>query len=120
MPTASSYLWLEVEPVGDATVVRFRIPWILKEGTIESIGETLSNLVETSGCQKYVVSLHNVRSMASNMFGNLVALQKKIEASGGRLVLCSVDPGLYEVFEILKLTPVMTICGSEQEALQSF
>ena len=120
MASTSTRLWLEIEPVGDATVVRFTIPWILKEGTIEAIGETLTDLVETSGCKKYVLNFGNVKSLASSMFGNLVALNQKVEASGGRLALCRVEPGLYEVFELLKLTPVLHIYGDEGEALQSF
>ena len=99
MVSQSQNLWLEMDQVGDVTVVRFKIPWILKEGTIEAIGEALYGLAEGSGCRKIVLNFGNVKSLASTMFGKLTALHQRIEASGGRLALCSIDPGLHEVLD---------------------
>jgi stage II sporulation protein AA (anti-sigma F factor antagonist) len=119
MVSQSQNLWLEMDQVGDVTVVRFKIPWILKEGTIEAIGEALYGLAEGSSCRKIVLNFGNVKSLASTMFGKLTALHQRIEASGGRLALCSIDPGLHEVFETVKLVGLLPIYGNEQEAIQS-
>jgi stage II sporulation protein AA (anti-sigma F factor antagonist) len=119
MHPPTTHRYLEVEQVGDAIVVRFTVPWILKEGTIETIGETLDGLVENSSCRKFVLNFDNVKSLTSMMYGKLVGLHKKIEDAGGRLALCKINPNLYEVFEVLNLTPTLTIYGEEQEALQS-
>ncbi len=119
MLSPSCHLWSETEQIGAVTVVRFTLPWILKEGTIESIGETLFRIVDESGCHKFVLNFANVKSLTSTMFGKLVALHKKVEDAGGQLVLCRIDPSLHEVFEVLKLTPLLCIYGEEQEALQS-
>jgi anti-anti-sigma factor len=120
MVSQTQNLWLEVDQVGDVTIVRFKIPWILKEGTIETIGETLYHLVETSSCRKIVLNFNNVKSLASTMFGKLTALHQRIDASGGQLALCGVDPGLREVFETVKLVGLLPIYGNEAEAIQSF
>jgi anti-anti-sigma factor len=120
MLSEAQNLWLQVESVGDVTVVRFTIPWILKEGTIETIGETLYNLVETSPCRKFVLNFGNVKSLASTMFGKLTALHQKLEAAGGRLVLCQIDPGLREIFENVNLIPLLPVFADEREALQGF
>jgi anti-anti-sigma factor len=120
MVSQSQNLWLEMDQVGDVTVVRFKIPWILKEGTIEAIGDALYGLAESSSCRKIVLNFGNVKSLASTMFGKLTALHQRIEASGGRLVLCSIDPGLQEVFETVKLVGLLPIYGNEPEAIQSF
>src|SRR6266851_5170022 len=113
-------LWLEVDQAGEVTIVRFKIPWILKEGTIETIGETLTDLVESSGCRKFVLNFGNVKSLASTMFGKLTALHQRIEARGGRLALCCIDPGLDEVFQAVRLIPLLPVFDGEQDALQSF
>jgi anti-anti-sigma factor len=118
MVSQSQNLWLEVDQVGEVTVVRFKIPWILKEGTIEAIGEALYGLAEGAGCRKIVLNFANVKSLASTMFGKLTALHQRVEACGGRLALCSIDPGLQEVFETVKLTGLLPIYASEQEAIQ--
>jgi stage II sporulation protein AA (anti-sigma F factor antagonist) len=112
-------LWLEVDQAGEVTIVRFKIPWILKEGTIETIGETLTELVESSGCRKFVLNFGNVKSLASTMFGKLTALHQRIESRGGRLALCCIDPGLDEVFQAVKLVPLLPVYDGEQDALQS-
>jgi stage II sporulation protein AA (anti-sigma F factor antagonist) len=111
--------WLEVEQAGDVAIVRFKIPWILKEGTIETIGDTLYDLAENSGCRKFILNFGNVKSLASTMFGKLTALHQRIEGRGGRLALCCIDPGLDEVFQAVKLIPLLTVFESEQEALRS-
>jgi len=112
-------LWLEVEQTGEVAIVRFKIPWILKEGTIETIGETLNEFVESSGCRKFVLNFGNVKSLASTMFGKLTALHQRIESRGGHLALCCIDPGLDEVFQAVKLVPLLSVFQDEQEALRS-
>ncbi len=112
-------LWLEVEQAGEVAIVRFKIPWILKEGTIETIGETLYELVESSGCRKFVLNFGNVKSLASTMFGKLTALHQRVESRGGRLALCCIDPGLDEVFQAVKLVPMLPVYKNEPEAVQS-
>jgi anti-anti-sigma factor len=118
MLSEAQNLWLQVEAVGDVTVVRFTIPWILKEGTIETIGETLYQLVETSPCRKFVLNFGNVKSLASTMFGKLTALHQRLESAGGRLVLCEIEPGLREVFQSVNLIPLLPVFASEDEALR--
>jgi anti-anti-sigma factor len=108
MLSEAQNLWLQVESVGDVTVVRF------------TIGETLYNLVETSPCRKFVLNFGNVKSLASTMFGKLTALHQKLEAAGGRLVLCQIDPGLREIFENVNLIPLLPVFADEREALQGF
>jgi anti-anti-sigma factor len=112
-------LWLEVEQAGETAIVRFKIPWILKEGTIETIGDTLNELVDNSGCRKFVLNFGNVKSLASTMFGKLTALQHRIETCGGHMAICCIDPGLEEVFQAVKLLPLLSVYQGEQEALQS-
>jgi anti-anti-sigma factor len=120
MLSEAQNLWLQVESVGDVTVVRFTIPWILKEGTIEAIGEALYQLVETGRCRKFVLNFGNVKSLASTMFGKLTALHQKVEAAGGRLVFCQLDPSLREIFEAVHLIPLLPVFADEQEAVQGF
>jgi len=50
----------------------------------------------------------------------LITLNKKLQAAGGRLILCNIDPQIYEVFEITKLDKFFNIQKEEQAALQAF
>src|ERR1700739_3732220 len=111
---------LEVEDIGDVTVVSFTDKKILDEQNIQVIGEQLFGLVDDSGRNKLLLNFSNVEYMSSAALGKLITLNKKVQAAGGKLVLCSIDPQIREVFEITKLDKLFVICGDEQEGLQKF
>ena len=119
MSSHPPYLWMHVRRVGEAAVVKFTLQRLVKEGTIESIGEQLYDLVDAHHFYQIVVDFSNVERLTSAMTAKLIVLHRKAQAAGGRLVLCGIDPGLHETFETLKLTKLFHICGQEQEALQS-
>jgi anti-sigma B factor antagonist len=111
---------LEVEDIGDVTVVNFVDRKILDEQNIQIIGEQLFSLVDESGRRKILLNFHNVEYLSSAALGKLITMNKKIQAVGGKLVLCEISPQIYEVFEITKLDKFFTIQKEEQAALQSF
>lgn len=111
---------LEVEDIGDVTVVNFTDRKILDEQNIQIIGEQLFSLVDEAGRRKILLNFGNVEYLSSAALGKLITLNKKLQAAGGRLILCNIDPQIYEVFEITKLNKLFNIQKEEQAALQAF
>jgi anti-sigma B factor antagonist len=112
---------LELEDLGEVTVVSFRDRKILDEQNIQVIGEELFSLVDEYSRTKLLLNFHNVEYMSSAALGKLITLNKKVGAAkGGKLVLCNIDPQIREVFEITRLDRLFTIKGDEQEGLQAF
>jgi anti-sigma B factor antagonist len=111
---------LEVEDIGDVTVVNFVDRRILDEQNIQTIGEQLFSLVDEVGRRKLLLNFGNVEFLSSAALGKLIALHKKLQAVGGRLILCNIDPEIYEVFEITRLDKFFNIQKEEQAALQAF
>jgi anti-sigma B factor antagonist len=111
---------LEVEDIGDVTVVNFTDRKILDEQNIQVIGEQLFSLVDELGRRKVLLNFGNVEYLSSAALGKLITLNKKLQAVNGQLVLCNIDPQIYEVFEITKLNKLFNIRKEEQEALQAF
>src|SRR5438034_7389742 len=111
---------LEVEDIGDVTVINFVDRKILDEQNIQVIGEQLFSLVDQDGRRKLLLNFGNVEYLSSAALGKLITLNKKLQAVGGRLILCNIDPQIYEVFEITKLDKFFNIQKEEQAALQSF
>ncbi len=111
---------LEVEDIGDVTVVNFVDRRILDEQNIQVIGEQLFSLVDEVGRRKILLNFGNVEFLSSAALGKLIALHKKLQAVGGRLILCNIDPEIYEVFEITRLDKFFNIQKEEQDGLQSF
>jgi len=111
---------LEIEDIGDVTVVCFTDRKILDEQNIQIIGEQLFSLVDEMSRKQLLLNFSNVEYMSSAALGKLITLNKKVQATGGRLVLCNIDPQIREVFEITRLDKLFTIRADEQEALQAF
>src|SRR5436190_23929944 len=111
---------LEVEDYGEVTVVNFIDRKILDEQNIQKIGEDLFSLVDELGRRKILLNFSNVEYLSSAALGKLITLNKKVNSSGGKLILCNIDPTIYEVFEITKLNKLFNIQKEEQAALQAF
>ena len=111
---------LEVEDIGDVTVVNFVDRKILDEQNIQAIGEQLFSLVEQEGIKKMLLNFGNVEYLSSAALGKLITLNKKLQQAGGKLILCNIDPQIHEVFEITKLDKFFKIMKEEQAALQAF
>ncbi|MFO0846552.1 MAG: STAS domain-containing protein [Gemmataceae bacterium] len=111
---------LEVEPIGDVTVVNFVDRKILDEQNIQIIGEQLFSLVDEDGRRKILLNFSNVEYLSSAALGKLITLNKKLQQAGGKLILCNISPDIHEVFEITKLDKFFKILKDEQSALQSF
>lgn len=111
---------LEVEEIGDVTVVNFIDKKILDEQNIQRIGEDLFSLVDELGRRKILLNFSIVEYLSSAALGKFITLNKKVQAAGGKLVLCNIEPNIYEVFEITKLNKLFNIQKDEQAGLQIF
>lgn len=111
---------LEVEEIGDVTVVNFVDRKILDEQNIQIIGEQLFSLVDEDGRRKILLNFGNVEYLSSAALGKLITLNKKLQQAQGKLILCNIDPQIHEVFEITKLDKFFKIAKEEQQALQAF
>jgi anti-sigma B factor antagonist len=111
---------LEVEDIGDVTVVNFTDRKILDEQNIQIIGEQLFSLVDEIGRRKILLNFRNVEYLSSAALAKLITLNKKLQEVNGRLILCNIAAQIKEVFEITKLNRLFTIFDDEQPALQAF
>ena len=111
---------LEVEDVGDITVVNFVDRKILDEHNIQVIGEQLFSLVDELGRRKVLLSLSNVEFMSSAILGKFITLNRKLQALRGKLILCGLAREIMQTFETIQLDKLFTIHKEEQRALQEF
>src|ERR1700733_14934562 len=107
---------LEVEDIGDVTVVSFTDKKILDEQNIQKIGEDLFSLVDELGRKKILLNFGNVEYLSSAALGKVITLNKKVQAAQGKLILSNIEPNIYEVFEITKLNKLFNIQKEEQTA----
>ncbi len=116
MPAAP--LRIEIEIFDEGTVATFVDERIVDEVVIETVGRQLFDLVEQQGHANLILNFIKVKFLASAMLAKLFTLRRKIDAVGGDLKLCSIDPDLRVVF---KFAPKgsFEIFDDEQKALDA-
>lgn len=116
----NAYRRVDVNEVGDVTVVRFRDHKIVEDINIQQLGQELFRLVETDNRGKLLLNFSAVDFLSSAALGKLITLDKKMKAHGGVLKLSNIRPEIYEVFAITKLNRLFDIKDDEADALAAF
>jgi anti-anti-sigma factor len=110
--------WLQTEPAGAVTRLRITEPRPMNEDEIKALAAYLEDLIEAAGARKVALDFGPVEYLSSSFVGVLVAVHKKLEAAGGRLVLFGLRGQPEEVLHTMRLTQLLHVAGDEQEALQ--
>jgi len=108
---------IEVEHIGDVTVIRFVDRKMVDEESIQALGQQLFRLVEEAGRRQLLVSFKDVDYLASAVLGKLITLHRKLQAAGGRLILCNIGREIHDVFEITRMDQFFTIGEDEAHGL---
>jgi anti-sigma B factor antagonist len=111
---------LEMEQVGEVTVVRIGGRRLLDEPTVDGVKRNLLRLADDPGRARMVLDFREVEALSSIVLAALLSLRKALQAQGGRLALCGLRPNIREVFAITGLERLLRIYPTEQEALLSF
>jgi anti-sigma B factor antagonist len=107
-----------IQRVGDITFVRFQDSRLLDGQQLDAIGRELYRLVDEMDRKKLLLDFSKVQFLASAAIGILVNLRKKSGAIKGVVVLCGLRKDIMKVFEITKLTKVLTFAPNEKKALK--
>jgi anti-anti-sigma factor len=100
---------LVVEYGTDVTIVTFEEANILEDQQIRRLERGLLPAIHKNENKRLVLNFENVRFMSSAFLGLLVKIHKRVIDAGGRLQLYNLDPKIYKVFEITKLTRIFDI-----------
>ncbi len=73
-----------------------------------------------AGESKFVLDFLSTEYIDSSGLGVLVSVSKKIREAGGELRLAGLNEDLRMLFELTKLDTLFKICGTSDEAVQSF
>ena len=102
---------------GGVAIVTLLERKILGEVEVQRLGEQLYALVDQEGCKKILISFRQVQYLSSEANGKLITLNKKLNRADGRLILCEINPQIFEMFELTKLNKLFDIQKSEADGL---
>jgi len=91
----------------------------LDTNTSPEAEKKINELID-AGNQKLLVNFEQLNFIASSGLRILLATVKKLNASGGDLQICSLNPTVQEVFDISGFITILNVKNTEEEALSSF
>ncbi len=108
-----------VEYAENATIVTFTDERILEEKDIKALQESIMSVIESaSGGINLILDFGNVRFLSSAVLGLLIRLSKRIYEHDGSLRLCNINPKIYEIFKITRLTKTFDIYKDVESAAE--
>ena len=109
---------ISVQYTENATVITFTSEKILEEKDIQSIQESIMSVIEQAERISLILDFSNVKFLSSAVLGLLIRVSKKIYERDGRLSLCSINPKIYEIFKITRLTKIFDIYPDIESATE--
>jgi len=98
------------------TVAMIEDAALLDPVAIEAIGRQLYELVDEKARRKLVLDMRRLQHVSSQMIGVVIQLHRKSEAIKGRLVVCGMQPKVFEGFKLMRLDKILTIVDDEAAA----
>ncbi|WP_027417236.1 anti-sigma F factor antagonist [Aneurinibacillus terranovensis] len=108
-------LRVDLETINDVLIVR--LDGELDHHTADVLRQQMEQELSRNSTQHIVLSLKNLHFMDSSGLGVILGRYKQITARGGDMVVCSINPVIYRLFELSGLFKIMKIRESEHEAL---
>ena len=109
---------ISVEYAKNATIVAFTDEKILEETDIQALRESIMSVVEQAERINLVLDFGNVQFLSSAVLGLLIRISKRIYERGGQLRLCNINPKIYEIFKITRLTKTFHIYKDVESAVK--
>jgi anti-sigma B factor antagonist len=109
---------ITVEYAGNATIIGFTDHKILEEKDIKALQESLMSVIEQSEQINLILDFGNVRFLSSAVLGLLIRISKRIYEREGQLRLCRINPKIYEIFKITRLTKTFDIYDDIESAIE--
>jgi len=108
---------ISVEYAGNATIVTFTDEKILEEKDIKALQESIMYVIESASSGiNLILDFGNVRFLSSAVLGLLIRISKRIYEHDGKLRLCNINPKIYEIFKITRLTKTFDIYKDVESA----
>lgn len=115
----ADYEMFDACDIDGVTILRLR-PRDLDETKIQRLTQELGQAVGEPQGHRLVIDLGAVAFLTSTGIGAMIALQKKLHASGGTLKLCSLHPDILSLFKITQVDRLFDIQANADDAVKSF
>ena len=109
-------LQIDLEVLSNVLIVRLKGE--LDHHTAEHLRTKMEEKILRGSVQNIILSLEHLHFMDSSGLGVILGRYKQVTSRGGEMVVCSINPLVYRLFELSGLFKILKIRESEDEALQ--
>ena len=109
---------ISVEYASKAVIVSFTDEKILEDKDIHALQESIMSVIEQSQKINLILDFRNVKFLSSAVLGLLIRISKRIYEIEGNLRLCNINPKIYEIFKITRLTKTFDIYKDIESATE--
>jgi len=109
---------ISVEYAKNATIISFTDEKILEEQDIKALQESIMSVIDQTKRINLILDFGNVRFLSSAVLGLLIRISKRIYEHDGHLKLCNINPKIYEIFKITRLTKTFDIYKDVESAAE--
>jgi anti-sigma B factor antagonist len=112
---------IDVREIDGVKVVRFHDRHLFDERTVRDVAEQLAAILPNDGTPiKLVLDFTDVALISSSLLSKLILLQRRVDASNGKLRLCEMSNVLQSVFRTSNLDRLFHIDRDQRTALDAF
>jgi anti-sigma B factor antagonist len=117
--SASSHI--DVRDVDGVKVIRFHEHQLFDERTVRLVSELIANALPNDGTPiNVVIDFSDVALISSSMLSKLILLQRRVDASKGKMRLCEMSAVVQSVFRTSNLDRLFTIDRDQRVSLSAF
>jgi anti-anti-sigma factor len=107
---------LVIESSQDVVCVRFTRS-MLDTQSAEAVGDQLSRLLADLGERRLRLDFSNVQFVTAAVLGKIADLYTALQTAGSGVVLANVQPAVYEIFGVARLTEVLDIRPTQAKSI---
>jgi len=111
---------IQVNDANGIKIVRFNDQLLFDERTVREVSEQIAISLPSDGTPiRLVLDFSEVNLISSSMLSKLILIQRRIDATRGKLRLCELSPILQQVFRTSNLDRLFTIDRDQRTSLEA-
>src|SRR5207253_8975504 len=112
---------IQVHETNGIKVVRFLDHQLFDERTVREVADQIAAALPNDGSPiRLVVDFSDVNLVSSTLLSKLILLQRRVEASRGKLRLCDLSPIIQQVFRTSNLDRLFSIDRDQRASIETF
>jgi len=111
---------IQVNDANGIKIVRFNDRLLFDERTVREVSEQIAISLPSDGTPiRLVLDFSEVNLISSSMLSKLILIQRRIDATRGKLRLCELSPILQQVFRTSNIDRLFAIDRDQRTSLEA-